>query len=173
MGAGIGTSAVVLLLSVTGLLHWTARVVPFPVVKGIQVGAGLSLILNAGVQVQGTLSEFDTWILAMLAFVALYATSRTPRFPIALVLFFCGLLVSLAQTGLHGGRGKFPRLGLNFPRLDVPLFSNIERGFLSAGVGQIPLTVLNSVIAVTSLCHDLLPSQPAPSVTSLGVRYLS
>jgi hypothetical protein len=46
--AGLVVSFAVLALSVTGLLHWLHRVVPVPVVKGIQVGAGLSLAISAG-----------------------------------------------------------------------------------------------------------------------------
>jgi MFS superfamily sulfate permease-like transporter len=173
MGAGIGTSAVVLLLSITGLLHWAAQVVPLPVVKGIQVGAGLSLILNAGAQVKGVNSYHDNWLLALVAFVALYATSRRPRFPIALVLFSCGLFISLSYILFGDGWDNLPHFGFYLPRLDIPSSANIKQGFLSAGIGQVPLTVLNSVIAVSSLCHDLLPSQPTPSVTYLGIRYLS
>jgi hypothetical protein len=43
--AGLTVSTIVLLLSLSGLLNWFSRVIPIPVVKGIQVGAGLSLIL--------------------------------------------------------------------------------------------------------------------------------
>jgi xanthine/uracil/vitamin C permease (AzgA family) len=42
--AGLTMGIVVLVLSATGLLRWLGRVVPVPVVKGIQVGAGLSLV---------------------------------------------------------------------------------------------------------------------------------
>ena len=46
--AGLTVAIAVLVLSVTGLLRWLNRVVPVPVVKGIQVGAGLSLAISAG-----------------------------------------------------------------------------------------------------------------------------
>jgi len=36
--AGITVSVVVLILAVSGLLNWFSRVIPVPVVKGIQVG---------------------------------------------------------------------------------------------------------------------------------------
>jgi xanthine/uracil/vitamin C permease (AzgA family) len=42
--AGLTMGIAVLVLSATGLLRWLGRVVPVPVVKGIQVGAGLSLV---------------------------------------------------------------------------------------------------------------------------------
>lgn len=46
--AGLVVAGVVGLFSVTGLINWANRVTPIPVVKGIQVGAGLSLCLSAG-----------------------------------------------------------------------------------------------------------------------------
>jgi hypothetical protein len=36
-------------------------------------------------------------------------------------------------------------------------------------MGQISLTILNSVISVQYLSEDLMPTRPAPSVTALGV----
>lgn len=48
--AGLFVSACVLVFSITGLLHWFNNVIPIPVIKGIQVGAGLSLIISTGGQ---------------------------------------------------------------------------------------------------------------------------
>lgn len=36
-------------------------------------------------------------------------------------------------------------------------------------IGQLPLTTLNSIVAVSALSNDLLPDLPTPSVTSLGI----
>ncbi|MCF7643722.1 putative sulfate/molybdate transporter, partial [Acinetobacter johnsonii] len=36
-------------------------------------------------------------------------------------------------------------------------------------IGQLPLTTLNSIIAVSALAADLLPDLPTPSVTSIGL----
>jgi len=45
----------------------------------------------------------------------------------------------------------------------------VRKGFLTAGIGQLPLTLLISIIAVTYLSGDLIPDRPAPSITSLGI----
>lgn len=55
MAAGMAVSIVVLVMSISGLLEWFSRVIPVPVVKGIQVGAGLSLVLSAGTSLLGPL----------------------------------------------------------------------------------------------------------------------
>lgn len=44
-----------------------------------------------------------------------------------------------------------------------------KTGALDAGLGQIPLTTLNSIIAVSYLSADLLPHLPTPEVTSIGI----
>lgn len=41
--------------------------------------------------------------------------------------------------------------------------------FFEAGIGQLPLTTLNSIIAVTHLSADLLPEVPIPSITAIGL----
>src|SRR5271169_2877381 len=42
--AGLFVAACIAFFSVTGLLRWFSAIIPIPVVKGIQIGAGLSLI---------------------------------------------------------------------------------------------------------------------------------
>ncbi|RFU36087.1 hypothetical protein B7463_g180, partial [Scytalidium lignicola] len=51
----------------------------------------------------------------------------------------------------------------------VPDSRDFRIGAIDAGLGQIPLTTLNSIIAVSYLSADLLPHLPAPSVTEIGV----
>jgi Molybdate transporter of MFS superfamily len=69
--AGIFVATCVLFFSVTGLLRWFTSVIPIPVVKGIQVGAGLSLILSAGAKAMKELSWVgpswtDNWMWVVL-----------------------------------------------------------------------------------------------------------
>jgi len=51
----------------------------------------------------------------------------------------------------------------------VPDWASFKTGALDAGLGQLPLTTLNSIIAVCFLSADLLPHLPAPSVTAMGI----
>lgn len=172
MAAGISVAFVVLLLSVTSLLRRASGIIPIPIIKGIQIGAGLSLCLNAGTmlsKLQYDRSEWDDNLLwAIGAFIVLYGTSRIPRFPVALAIFCMGLI--LAVIRVRTTHGSLPKFGVWMPFvLTIPLPEDFANGFGVAGVGQIPLTILNSVIAVKYLSEDLLPYRPAPSVTSLGV----
>jgi hypothetical protein len=53
-----------------------------------------------------------------------------------------------------------------------PSLHDFWKATTTASLGQLPLTILNSVIAVSALASDLLPSPPnppTPSVTKMGI----
>lgn len=181
VSAGLFVAGCVGLAAGTGVLGWAGRVVPVPVVKGIQVGAGLSLVISAGGPLllgslawtgQSWWGESMLW--AVGAFVLLLVTTATartgsrPRFPYALLVFAVGLVFAL--TSIYGVSSSSAPYVFGFwrPRVLVPDRTAFLTGTLSAGLGQLPLTTLNSIIAVAHLSADLLPSSPIPSTTSLG-----
>ena len=173
MAAGIGVGVIVLLLSLAGLLARVSDLIPIPIIKGIQMGAGLSLALNAGSTLQKldlSGSEwYDNLFWSIGAFVILYGTCKFSRkVPFAILIFIIGLLFSVVE--LAGGAGNLPHFGFYRPFITkFPSPGDFASGFGTAGLGQVPLTVLNSVIAVTHLTMDLLPKRDAPSVTGLGI----
>lgn len=170
--AGLVVAALVGLLSITGLINWANRVTPIPVVKGIQVGAGLSLCLSAGTTMLKPLSWTGPWwgdnvLWAIAAAFLLLATVAYPKLPYALIVFSIGLLLS--ALGPTSSSPSQPSTAI--PILH-PSVSDFWTAISTASLGQLPLTILNSVIAASALSADLLPSPPypaAPTVTSLGV----
>jgi hypothetical protein len=163
-------SGIVLVLSISGLLQCFTSAIPLPVVKGIQVGAGLSLILSAGTSLLQPLgwsspNWADNLSWALLAFISLLFTMPFARFPYALVMFITGIILST----MIAGPDALPSLQLWRPEIHVPSWASFQTGALAAGLGQLPLTTLNSVIAVSFLSADLLTHIPAPSVTSMGI----
>ncbi|PHH58652.1 hypothetical protein CDD81_4956 [Ophiocordyceps australis] len=172
VAAGQWVGLAVLIMSVTGLLRWAAYVVPVPVVKGIQLGAGLSLILGAGSSLLQPLKwldpVLDNRLWALLAFLVLITTQRMPRFPYAL-FFFC-LAIVFALVRVFTSHHLHPSFHMWHPKFVLPSwFSSNDAPALSMAIGQLPLTTLNSIIAVCALSSELLPQLPAPSVTSIGV----
>lgn len=173
MAAGIGVAVIVLLLSITGLLSKVSVLIPIPIIKGVQLGAGFSLVLNAGATLSGLNLSGQVWYenmwWAVGAFIVLYGTCRWPKHvPFAILVFSLGLLMSAIR--LAEDDGEVPKLGWWWPiEVVVPKMDDFANGFGTAGLGQVPLTILNSVIAVAYLSHDLLPHCPAPSVTALGI----
>jgi hypothetical protein len=174
--AGITVSAIVLLLSITGLLSWFSRVIPIPVVKGIQVGAGLSLILSAGTSLLSQLgwttpSWSDNHMWTLFAFLLLListvlSTHHRINAPYALLIFTLGIVFAAAT--LSPNNHDTPSAHLWRPHTYVPSAHQFGTT-LSASLGQLPLTTLNSIIAVSHLSADLLPSIPEPSPTALGI----
>jgi len=170
--AGLVVATLVGLFSITGLINWAYRVTPIPVVKGIQVGAGLSLCLSAGTTMLKPLDWTGPWwgdnlLWALAAVLFLLVTFAYPRLPYALIVFAVGLFLSSV-----GPATSLP----TEPSTVIPILHPSARDFWhatsTASLGQLPLTILNSVIAASALAADLLPSPrypSAPSVTSLGI----
>ncbi|KEF62738.1 uncharacterized protein A1O9_00711 [Exophiala aquamarina CBS 119918] len=176
--AGIFVASCILFFSVTGILSWFTRVIPIPVVKGIQVGAGLSLIIAAGAKAAASLSWTtpswaDNYLWMIGAFLLLFSLNapgpRVARVPYALILFVVGLIFAFVQLVAHERR-HLPGFRLWQPWAPrTPSLDDWRTGILDAGIGQLPLTTLNSIIAVTHLAADLLPEIETPSVTAIGI----
>ncbi|RKK68876.1 hypothetical protein BFJ69_g13236 [Fusarium oxysporum] len=170
--AGQWVGAAVLIMSVTGLLKGVVRVVPLPVVKGIQLGAGLSLILGAGSSLLQPLhwghQALDNRVWALIAFLVLIGTQKLSRFPYALLFFILALLFAFIQVAIS--HESLPWLYAWHPRFVMPHWvGKGDSPALWMAIGQLPLTTLNSIIAVSALSQDLLPELPTPSVTSIGI----
>ena len=172
MAAGLSMGIAVFVLSASGMLRWMNRVVPVPVVKGIQVAAGLSLAISAGSSLLLPLGwahpAYDNRIWAIAAFILLVIASIYPRMPYALVVFLFGTIIAATVVPsldndheLHSGIWR--------PSAVVPSANAWRTGAIDAAIPQLPLTTLNSILAVTSLSATLFPDYPsAPSTTSLG-----
>jgi MFS superfamily sulfate permease-like transporter len=172
VAAGQWVGAAVLVMSVTGLLRRAVSVVPIPVVKGIQLGAGLSLIIGAGSSLLQPLQwihpVLDNRIWALVAFLVLIFTQNMPRFPYALSVFVLALALALVQV--LGSHQSLPWFQVWRPHFVLPSWIGPrDAPALWMAIGQLPLTTLNSIIAVSALAGELLPDLPSPSVTSIGL----
>ncbi|XDG04354.1 hypothetical protein ABKA04_003969 [Annulohypoxylon sp. FPYF3050] len=170
VAAGSVVAIIVLLLSITGLLHWVTRIIPIPVVKGIQFGAGLSLIISAGSSLLQPFTHhwtfaLDNLVWAFAAFLLLILTQRASRFPYALIIFLVGLILAIISVAVSHHH-HLPHFRVWHPYVEIPKWNANAIGM---GIAQLPLTTLNSIIAASALAADLLPDVPAPSVTELGI----
>ncbi len=160
LAAGIWTSLIVLFLGLTGLITAVNRVIPKPVVRGLQLGLGIQLIEKGVLLVRDTnrLWGFDSVGIGILGFALVLAFASSKKIPSALILFAAGLgLAVAANTGIVSSL----RVGLNLPHW-VPLtWDDFRSSLFRAALPQIPLTTLNSVVAVCALSLDLFPDRPA------------
>jgi hypothetical protein len=139
------------------------------------MGAGAILIINSATQLSGLGWDYskDNLGYAVLAFCVYYATADVRRLPHALIYFLIGITVSVIAY-LQTSDVSSP-LGLWRPHAYIPSASDVKSGVLNAGIGQVPLTLINSIIAVVFLPPNLYRStsekSPIPTINgrSLGL----
>ena len=155
--AGFGAGIVILALGLTGLVGIVERWVPRAVVRGIQLGVGLKLAATGfGMIIVVPWWGTDARIVALAAACLIAATTRSRRFPSALIVFIAGLgLLFIDQPEVLSGAA----LGWSGPTWIWPTAEGWRIGLLWGAVPQIPLTLLNSVIAVCALSGDLFPGR--------------
>jgi hypothetical protein len=171
--AGFLSGAIVLALALTGLVTVAERWIPRPVVRGIQLGVGLKLAAKGvTMALAGGWWELDGLILALAAALLVLATARSQRFPSALILLVAGVVL-IPLEGLDTLAGV--SLGWGGPVWIWPTLEQWELGFARGALPQLPLTLLNSVIAVCALSGDLFPGRAIgtrPMAISVGVMNL-
>lgn len=169
--AGLIAGTIIGVLSVSRLLEWFNRRIPVPVIKGIQMGVGLSLIMNGGIMFikhDGFLSQEIPQLFQIIAVVGFLVSNIFRRFPFALVLLFLGICIALPRV-IAGWLWNAQPIPIWSPHPFMPVTKKSFRSGLDAALGQVPLTVLNSIIAVSALSADLLPNIPMPSITVIGI----
>jgi len=166
-GAGLVIGVVMLLLAVTGLLDWLARVVPREVVRGIQLGLGVTLATLA-LRDYASRDGAIGYALAATAAVLLLALRGQHRVPAPLVVMGLGLAYAIA-TGLDA-EAVTSAFGVRLPTLVVPTEQELRDGAILLALPQIPLSLGNSVIATSQTTKDLFPEQAVP-VRKIGLTY--
>ncbi|KAI9319356.1 hypothetical protein BX666DRAFT_2025657 [Dichotomocladium elegans] len=169
MSAGLGCSAIVFFLGATRTIHLIGSYTPVAIVRGIQLGAAGSLIKKAYDLVKGlqwtitadNWADNNVWVLLSFMFVILCYRTRIPS---ALILFIIGLIFALIRMFVTDNDSDLdhPIAGGHYPDTIIhPTPEEFRDGVVNAGLGQVPLTALNSVIALCALIDDLFPDRHA------------
>lgn len=166
-GAGLAIGAIMLALTVSGLLTWLVRVIPTCVVRGIQLGLGLqlaTLALKTYIPSHGATG----YILAFVSFAVVVALFGSRRLPAALPVVGFGMLYAVF-VDLDLGKAA-AGIGFDLPRMHVPSWSNIATGCMILALPQLPLSISNSVIATSTTLHDLFPDKNI-GIRKIGLTY--
>lgn len=156
LAAGIGLGVVMLFLNITGLIKSIYRVIPDCVVRGIQFGLGVNLLLLAltdYIPSQGLNGIF----LAAIGLVIVFLLIGNRKYPPALAVILLGLLYALIVNS--DSAPVIPHAGLPLLSLHTPSLYDILTGFLILGLPQLPLSISNSLIATKKLADDLFPEK--------------
>ena len=171
--AGILMGGIVFLIGIFPGAGRVFSLAPRPVVRGIQLGIGLKLLLT-GVQTVLPLPVigWDSHLVGGCAAFLIVLSYFRQKVPAALILFLFGFfLLGVSRPRLFGDLN----LQAWIPGIIIPSPADWWRGFTRGTVAQLPLTLLNSVVAVCALSGDLFPGRKIPETKmarSVGVMNL-
>ena len=153
--AGLELAAFLLVLSIGHVADVVARVFVKPVIRALQLGVGVLLVITAVKLVADPPEVFSAppspWplILALVAFVGVAVAAHRRSYVLALVLFAGGLIATLA-----GAQPDLSSPALTLPSVHLPPASAFGTAFVLLVVPQLPLTFGNAVVAVNDLAHE-------------------
>lgn len=158
--AGIVTGLIIFIFGITRLIEVFNRVIPLSVIRGLQLGIGLNLMIKGISMVQGTghFFGYDSVFVGLVAGILVLFIFFSKRVPGALVIFILGLIVLFLESPTVFKNLNF---GVYLPGLIDLGWKDFVNGTLKAAIPQVPLTTLNSVIAVCALSWDLFPKKGA------------
>jgi len=171
--AGLLMGALLILVGITNLAGWMAKLFTLPIVRGIQLGLGLvlareglRLVMDAHSAAILPGGGLTPWLIAVAGGALLLALRDSKRFPAALVLLVLGIILGL---GLRGGRLPSLTFGPVTPQLLHPQWSELKKVLPLLVIPQFALTFGNSIVATENTVR-ILYGQQAQRVT---VRALS
>ncbi len=166
-GGGLAIGAIMLILTLSGLLDVIARHIPKMIVRGIQLGLGMSLGLLA-------LKEYLPkdgaigYVLGVIALILIFWLLPNKRFPAALAVIVLGVIYAfmfkLKWMDLNNA------FGFSLPSVHLPNWSDIVTGFVLLALPQIPLSLGNSILATRQVNEDLFPQKPL-TIRKIGGTY--
>jgi MFS superfamily sulfate permease-like transporter len=156
LAAGIGLGVVMLFLSITGLIKIIYDFMPGSVVRGIQFGLGLNLLLLALTDYIPS-GGMNGIVLAAIGLAVVFLLLGNRRYPPALAVILLGLLYSLIFN--TGTMPNFSTIHVSLPQIHAPSIYDVLTGFLVLGLPQLPLSISNSLVATKKLADDLFPEK--------------
>ncbi|MGR3220725.1 MAG: putative sulfate/molybdate transporter [Candidatus Anammoxibacter sp.] len=172
MASGLLMGALLLAFALTGTIDIVNKIIPRPLVRGIQLGVGLKLAVKGiGWMMELPAFGWDSIPVAILTGVVLLIFLAGNK-PGLIFIFFAGfILLYLENPAVYNG------IGFSLPsfHIELPDVSEWKAGLLNGAIPQLPLTILNSVIAVSALSLGYFPDngiKPKRMAVSVGVMNL-
>lgn len=150
IGAGAAVmGAALLLLGLTGAADWIARVIPKPLVRGIQLGVGVILIRVGAAFSIDPVPTLPAWAAPAMAagtgiLILLFVENK--RLPAGVLAVVAGLAAGLIIFGIPS-----IAFGPVIPAIRMPTGADLWSASILLVLPQLPLTLTNSVTAT----HDV------------------
>ncbi len=147
-GAGIGMGVILFLIGITGMMDLIKKIIPLPLIRGIQLGLAITLAWQAMKMI------YQDPLMGIISVLIVLAYTKSTRLDIsALVVFALGIAVGVYRFGT-------PEIAImTIPVFALPGAGDILSGFARGTLPQIPLTLGNAVLATSLLISDLLDRQ--------------
>lgn len=143
--ASILLGAATLLLAATSAVDLVIRLFSKPVVRGLQLGVGLLLIISSRSFIESASGSALVPILVAVGLVVVLLASEGRRLPVALIAVVGAVAWSLFQGG------HIPVPSPRLPYLRLPSTRLFWGAFTALVLPQIPLTLGNAVASTASL----------------------
>jgi len=164
MASGILMGVFLLFIAFTNLINWIAKLFSKPIVRGIQFGLGMILILK-GLDVllkpnlfinnadmgMSIISIPLNLLIGIIAFIVTLLLIRNKKFPAALVIIVAGVII-----GISFGILKISEFALGpvFLDFNYPSIQDFLNALVLLVIPQIPLTIGNAIIGTKDACHN-------------------
>jgi SulP family sulfate permease len=162
---GILFGAIILLLSLTGLIDQVAKLFTRPIVRGIQLGLGLILVTkglsfiqsrelfvgNSGEEVLVSGVPVNI-ILGVAGIVLVLLLLNSRRLPAALVIVGAGVIIGAGYGAFSGTEWGFGPTDMN---TFTPRLGDFGTAMVLLVLPQIPLTIGNAIIGTTDAVKSL------------------
>lgn len=160
------------LITVTGLIPLIDRLVPRPVVRAIQIGIGVKLLIHAfewlsPLPIFGGDSITTAILIGAMLFIGILR-----NWPAVLPTFAAGFVILAIDSP-----GVYSNLSISTAQFSWtnPVGEDWQSGLFYGALPQLPLTLLNSVLAVCALSGDFFPQHrvdPKRMAISVGLMNL-
>jgi SulP family sulfate permease len=174
--SGIVFGAILLVLSLTGMVDQIAKLFSQAVVRGIQLTLGLiflkkgiELIINKNVFMSGMQSSFSEYpvnmVLGIVVFALVLLLLDNKKFPAALVALAVGIIAGIA---LGGFSGYAITLGPTEMHLIHPTAGDFWTACIMLILPQMPLTIGNACVGTADTCTSLFAGDHHLSKATAG-----
>jgi len=156
LGAGLAIGITMLFFTISGLITWINKVVPNSVIRGIQFGLGIKLILLA-FMIYIPSEGLNGYLLSAVSFILIVLLIQNRKLPPALPVIVLGVLYAFIFR--IEPSEIVNNFGFVLPGMTIPDFHEVLTGFVILAIPQIPLSIGNSLLATQKVSEDFFPER--------------
>jgi len=162
----------VILVVFSGVIDYVNRYIPRAVVRGIQLGVGLKLAAKGAAWIGALPVVGWNSLMVSIGLVIILLIFYNQKQPVLLYIFAAGFILLYFDHPEVYASGSMLWGGIRF---DWPVKAVWLSGFYKGALPQLPLTVLNSVVALCALSEEYFPNRgvnPRKVAASVGLMNL-